>query len=662
MVFSYNWLQSFFKKKLPPSQKLANLLTMNFAEVEEIKKRGTDFTFNIEIKPNRAGDCFSHFGVAREIAVFLNLKIKEPPIKSLSDKKIESENFIKVRIKEKKSCLRYTAGVIKGFKVSSSPKWLAERLKVCGLRPINNMVDVANYVMLETGQPLHAFDGEKLKGKKLVVRLARNNETMAALDGVKYHLSKDVLVIADSEKPMAIAGIKGGKSAEIDGKTKVIVLESANFNSEVIRNGSQKLKLKTDASLRFEHGLDPNLTEFALKRAVFLMQNIAKEKTAWGLIDIYPKKILPKKIILDLNYVSSLLGIDIPEFKIKKILSALGFKTITRKAKSLEVEVPTRRLDVNLPEDLIEEIGRIYGYEKIPAVFPQVALIPPQKNEEIFWENKSKDILKSAGFIETYNYSFLPSGQGLIELKNPLSREQKYLRDSLIPNLSKNIQSNKSQNNPGEEIRLFELGKIFQKPKKEKKTLTGIISGENKFYETKGVADLLFRGLGINNIWYTDYGADADDFRSDWLHLKKCAKIKVDRREIGFLGEMKKEPKAAVFELDFEMLQKLASEEQEYRLFSRYPSVTRDLAVLVPLLTKVEELSNIIETAGGALVRNVDLFDIYEGEELPEGKKNLAFHIIYQSDDKTLISDEVEKIHQKIIKALEKNIKWQVRK
>ena len=660
MIFSYNWLQSFFKKKLPPPQKLADFLTMRFAEVEEIKKWGNDFIFNIEIKPNRAGDCFSHLGVAREVSAILNFKIKNPDIKALRDKKLKSGDIIKVEVKEKNACSRYTAAIMTDFKILPSPKWLADRLRACGLRPINNIVDIANYVMLETGQPLHAFDAEKIKGGKIIVRFAKRGENISALDGEKYELDENILVIADKDKPMAVAGIKGGRSAEIDQKTKFIVLESANFDSRVIRRGSQKLKLRTDASLRFENGIDPNLTEFAVKRAVFLIERMARGKTVTGLIDFYPKRNKPKKINLKLNYLKALLGIEIS--KPENILKALGFKVKARNSKILEVEVPTRRLDINLPEDLIEEIGRIHGYEKIPAAFSRASLIPPEINEELLWENKIKDILKGIGFIETYNYSFLPSGQSLIELKNPLSKEHKYLRNSLIPGLLKNNRNNKYNVKQGEEIRIFETGKIFQKSGKEKKMLTGIISGENKFYDVKGVIDLLFQGLGIGRVWYDDYQATAEDSNSDLWHMKKCAEIKVDRQELGFLGEMKKGPGTAVFDLDFEKLQKLASEEHEYRFLSRYPSAVRDLAVLVPPLTKVEQVLNVIENTGGVLVRDVDLFDIYEGDELPEGKKNLAFHIIYQSDKKTLASEEIDKIHQKIIKTLEKKITWQVRK
>ena len=661
MIFSYNWLQSFFNKKLPPLQKLADLLTMHFAEVEEIKKRGKDSVLSIEIKPNRAGDCFSHLGIAREVAAILNLKIKDVKIKSQESRKLKAKDFVAVEVKNENFCPRYTAAVITGFKIGPSPKWLADRLKACGLRPINNIVDVANYVMLEIGQPLHAFDADKLEGKKLIIRLAGREESIEALDGEKYLLTEEVLVIADAEKPVAIAGIKGGRFSEIDKKTKAIVLESANFNPRIIRRGSQKLRLRTDASLRFEHGLDPNLTEFAVKRAAFLIQKIAGGKMAKGLIDVCAGKVLPKRIILQLNYVEGLLGIFVPEKKIINILKALGFKVKTRTG-CLEVEVPARRLDINLPEDLIEEIGRIYGYEKIPVVFPHVYLTFPEKNEELFWENKIKDILKEIGFIETYNYSFLPSGQELIELKNPLSREQKYLRNSLIPSLLKNIKNNKNYLKQGEELKIFEMGKVFYRPNREKKMLTGIISGKNKFYNIKGSADVLLKKLGIADVWYDDYRASPENSRSDWWRSGRCAEIKAGHQEIGFLGEMKEDSEVAVFDFDFEALQKLASEEHEYQLLSRYPSAIRDLAILVPLLTRVEEVLNIIEITGGALVRDVDLFDIYEGEKIPGGKKNLAFHIIYQSDKKTLISEEVEKIHQKIIKALEENITWQVRK
>jgi len=688
MVFSYNWLQSFFKRKLPAPKKLAELLTSHFASVEEIKKKGKDFTLDIDIKPNRAGDCFSHLGIAREIAAILNLNFQLPETKIKEDKKLKLKDFIRVEVVGRGTCQRYTAKVITGVKIGNSPEGIKARLKVCGLRPINNIVDIANYVMLETGQPLHAFDGEKLEGKKIIVRFAKEGEKITTLDGEKYNLDDDILVIADSQKPVAIAGIKGGKLPEIDNKTKVVILESANFNSQVIRRASRKLNLRTDASLRFEHGLDPNLTEFGISRAAYLIQKIAKGKVIKGSIDIYPKKTIAKRINLDLSYLKSLLGVEISRSRIMDILKKLEFKIVHSPKESLRlptgqakfniltVEVPTFRLDIFLQEDLIEEVGRIYGYEKIPVLFPVSALIPPKKNYEIFWEETTKNILKEAGFSEVYNYSFISEkdknifgNNNLIELENPLSVDFKYLRASLIPNLLKNIQKNQKK---AAKIKIFELGKIFRKNKEkleEKRMLTATILGE-EFYQLKGVVDLLLNKIGISDVWYDNYKPTPEESKLSLWHSKKCAEIKIGQEEVGFLGEMsdkisetlKLSQKVVLFDLDFEKLAKLASEEHEFRPIPKYPSAVRDLAILVPPQVKVEEVLNVIEITGGTLVRDIDLFDIYEGEELPEGKKNLAFHLIYQAQDRTLSSKEIDQLHQKIIKTLESEPEWQVRR
>jgi len=649
MVFSYNWLQSFFQKKLPAPNKLAELLTIYSFEVGEVKKNKGDFSLDIEVMPNRAGDCFSHIGITREISAILNWPFKAPASIKTSKGK---ESFITVEVKDKRACPRYTAKVLTEVKVGPSPKWLQDQLRVCGLNSINNVVDIANYVMLETGQPLHAFDGEKLAGKKIIVRLAKDREKIVTLDEQKFDLDPNILVIADARAPIAIAGIKGGKLPEIDKKTKVVVLESANFDPRVIRKGSKRLSLKTDASLRFEHGLDANLTELAINRAAYLMQKIARGKVAQGLIDVYPQKVYPKRIKLDLNYLERLLGVKIPAKEIKSILSRLGFQI-----KGSTVIIPTFRRDMAIPEDLIEEIGRIYGYEKIPAVFPIASLVPAKRNEEVFWEDMAKNILKEAGFSEAYNYSFISENDAkafgvnsLIELANPMSDEQKYLRPSLIPNLLKNVQKNQKH---FDKIKIFELGKVFEQ-NQEKRELAGILTGD-AFYQVKGIIDLLLNKLGVSNIWY-------GEGKIPFCHPKKCAEVKVNNTKIGFLGEMRGVDKIVVFDLDFDKLQKLVSEEHQYMPLSKFPSAVRDLAILVPRQTKVVQVLNKINAAGGKLVRDVDLFDIYEGEELPQGKKNLAFHIIYQSETKTLKSKEVDEIHQKIIKTLEKEPTWQVRK
>jgi len=681
MKISYNWLKEYVQGRMPEPEKLAELLTMHSFEVSEVKKIGNDFVLDIDVTPNRAGDCFSHLGIARECAALKNSKFQIPNSKLVEDKTLRAKDFVSVEVKNKVACPRYTARVITDVKIGPSPKWIRERLKVCGLRPINNIVDIANYVMLETGQPLHAFDGQKLEGKKIIVRFAKNREKIVTLDEEKYDLNENILVIADAKKPVAIAGIKGGTIPEIDKKTKIIVLESANFNPRIVRRGSKKIGLITDASWRFEHGISPNLTEIAINRAAYLIQKIAKGKVAKGLIDFYPKKVLPKRIKLDLDYLEKLLGIKIPVREIKNILKRLGFQlgggrvASEAEPRKITIKVPMRRLDISLPEDLIEEIGRIYGYQKIKAAFPTATLIPPKRNINLFWEEMTKNILKEAGFSEVYNYSFISENdakvfgwhpQAIIELENPLSKEQKYLRPSLVPNLLKNLQKNQTY---FDEISIFELGKIFQKPKIEKRQLSAVITGE-AFYQLKGVTDLLLRKLGISNIWYDSWQPSPEQTKLSIWHPKKCAEIKVNHQEIGFLGEMsprilekfKISQPVVVFDIDFEKLRKLCSEETIYQPISRFPAAVRDLAVLVPRGTKVVEVLNKINVTGGSLVRDVDLFDIYEGEELPRGKKNLAFHLIYQAEGRTLKSEEIDEIHQKIIKALEKDPEWQVRK
>ncbi len=686
MKFSYNWLQSFFKKRLPNPAKLAEILTGQAFEVSGLEKFKGDWILDIDVLPNRAPDCFSHSGVAREIAAILNFKLEIGNWKLVEDKGLKAKDFVRVEVKNPIACPRYTARVITDVKVDSSPKWVKEKLEICGLRPINNIVDILNYVMLETGQPLHAFDGKKLEGKKIIVRYAKKGEKIVTLDEEKYDLGKDILVIADAKSPIAIAGIKGGKIPEIDKKTKIVVLESANFNSRVIRRGSKKLDLKTDAALRFEHGIDPNLTEIGINRAAFLIQKIAGGKISQGLIDFYHKKVLPKRIKLDLNYVKSLLGIEIPGKEIKNILKRLEFRIVEAKPQQLLIEIPTFRLDVSIPEDLIEEIGRIYGYQKISSIFPLAALTPPQRNLDIFWEDLTKDILKEAGFSEIYNYSFIDEKDAeifnyrtslnpeLVEVENPTSADFKYLRPSLIPNLLKNIEKNQKN---FREIKIFELGKIFFKKQKkgskkqieEKRMLSGVISGD-VFYQAKGVIDLLLNKLGISKVWYDEYQPTPEESKLSIWQPKKCAEIKVNHQEIGFLGEisphilsdLKIESRITIFDIDFEKLSKIASEEQEYQPISRYPAAIRDIAILVPRLVRVEEVLNKIYDAGGKLIRDVDLFDIYEGEELPEGKKNLAFHIIYQAEDRTLSSKEIDEVQEKIIRVLEEEPEWQVRR
>jgi len=660
MKISYNWLQSFFQKKLPVPEKLADLLTRHSFETALVKKVGPaskagkqDYLLDVEVLPNRAHDCLSHLGIAREIAALLRypFEIVDYAKKIKVDQKELIQNFVKVENKDKNLCSRYTARALINIKVGPSPQWLQERLKICGLRPISNIVDIANYVMLETGQPFHIYDADKLeskgKTKTIIVRRAKKGEKITTLDNEKYDLDENILVIADEKNPVCVAGIKGGQGPGIDGQTKRIILEAANFSPQIIRQGSQQLNLKTDASWRFEHQLDPNLTEEAVEMAAYLVQEIAGGEILNGIVDVYPVKIKPPKVKLDIKKVESLLGIDISAKEIKEFLERLGFGVETFRSKNrttearLEVTVPTRRIDVTIPEDLIEEIGRLYGFEKILSQMPTATLIPPARNEDLIYQNKVRDILTNLGFSEVYNYSFV-SSKG-VEVLNPVSQEQKYLRPNLAINLIKNIEENKKYFN---EVRLFEIGKVFEKNKNkviEKKRLGAVLFPAD-FYRLKGVIDTLLNKLRITDVWYNE--VSRENIR---------AEVKIGNDLLGWLGDN-------IFELDFEKIVALATEERIYLAPSKYPAIVRDIALLVERGTKVVEVLNLINAVGGHLVRDVDLFDMYEGEEIPQGKKNLAFHIIYQSDDHTLTDKEVNKLQEKIMKVLEEEGGWEVRR
>ena len=708
MKFSYKWIQSYFKEQLPPPKKLADVLTLHSFEVEKIEKIGKNWILDIDILPNRAHDCLSYVGVAKEVGAVLGIKPKFSNVKFKVDKKENIKDYLQIEIKDKNKCLRYMARTMKGIKVGPSPKWIKDKLISSGLRPINNIVDATNYVMLETGQPLHAYDFDKIVGekdKKIIIRQAKDNEKIITLDKKTFYLDKSILVIADSEGPLAIAGIKGGEKAAIDENTKNVVLEAANFNSKTIRLMRQKLKIVTDASMRFEHQIDSNLALVGMDMVSGIIQEIAGGKIIFGDLDFYPVKTNPKIIKFDKNLPLNLLGIEISEKEIVKIFKALGFKILKKEENNLIVEIPTFRQDIAIPYDLAEEIGRIYGLDKVPTILPLREISVPEKNDSIFWENEIKSFLKELSFSEVYNYSFIGENDvnifgydrenELLKIKNFLSEEFKYLRPSLIPNLLKDVKNNFKY---FDFIKIFELGTIFKKYKLNKnerfdyeqnlendiknrkfkitemKMLSGIIAQKKEdnesFYYLKGNIDSLLNKLGISDIWYDDYQKTTEQSKFTVWNWQKSAEIRIGNDKIGFLGEASPlilknlgiSGNILLFNIDFEKLSKIASEEQEYIPISQYPAAVRDISILVPWNVKVVDVLNKINRAGGILVRDVDLFDIYEGDELPGGKKNFAFHIVYQAENRTLESKEIDRIQNKIIKELERSSGWEVRK
>lgn len=609
---------------------------------------------DIDVLPNRAHDCFCHLGIAKEISAVLKIPLKMEVPPKLKILKRKAEEFLKLEVREPSLCRRYLAAVMLNVKVGPSPSWMRERLLAAGQKPINNIVDAANYVMLEMGQPLHAFDMDKLNPVKIIVRKAKDGEKITTLNNKDFKLDETMLVIADNHEPLAIAGIKGGKKAEIEKsasrRTKNIIIESANFEPTNIRLTSRKLGLKTGASAGFENEISPNLAPLAMQRVIALIQKTAGGEIVAGKIDYYPKKLPASRLFFKTSDVLRRLGVNIPEKEIVSILRRLGFEV--QKAKgTFNVVAPLERLDLTIKEDVIEEIARIYGYEKILSQAPEGSLIPAKRNENYFYENVVRDILVGAGFSEVYNYSFTKIGK--VEIENPIAVDKKYLR----MNLWYGLRINAAQNSKYfDEIKIFEIGKIFLKAGEkviEKNALAALIFYKNPkkpteaLDEIKGILKMLFSKLGISDFWFTEFSGSGD--------FPKIAGIKIGNDVIGRLY-------SNAFEIDLEKLISIATEEIEYRPISKYPAVMRDIAILVPSKTRTEDVLDVIENAAGPLLADTDLFDIYEGEKLGQDRKNFAFHLIFQSDKKTLSDKKIKGLMDKIINALEQKQGWEVRK
>ena len=678
MLYSINWIQEYIKGRLPKPEKLVDLLNMRAFEVENIRKKGKDTLMDIAVLPNRAHDCLSHVGMAREIAAIAKLKFAAPKTKAIKTQK-GTLKPIKVHIQSTELVPRYTALVIEAVTIKKSPKWLADRLQAFGMNSINNVVDLTNFIMLELGQPLHAFDYDQIKGSEMTIREAHEGETLETLEGKTLSLPKGVLVIEDEERLIDLAGIKGGKVSGISARTKNILLQAANFNAETMYRAKSQLDYTTQAADLYSHEIDPNLTILALERAAALLSECGIDGRITQLLDIYPKKVQPKRIALRAPFLESMLGISIPQKEIKQILENLGCK-VTIKPKGLEALIPTRRIDLAIEEDLVEEVGRMHGYDRIPSTFPVASLIPPPRNNELLWQERIRDTFKGLGFKEAYNYSFIGKKDlsqfaysredqaKLIELENPVSSDFAYLRDSLIEGLLKNARDNQKTEKV---IRVFEIGKVFRhdKEKFQETNMLGAIVYDGNFYEMKGICDFLLNSLGITEVWYDEYQQTPEKSRPVLWNKGKSAELKVDSQEIGFLGEisgallsnLKIAKPVVALHLDIEKLIQLGTEERSYEAPSKFPSATRDIAIVVPLATKVAEVMNVMESAGGQLVEDIDLFDIYEGEQIAQEKKNLAFHIIYQAGNRTLTNKEVDSIHEKIIKAIQENPEWEVR-
>ncbi|MBI4991596.1 MAG: phenylalanine--tRNA ligase subunit beta [Candidatus Harrisonbacteria bacterium] len=628
MRFSF----SFIKKLAPGNYTKAELVEKFNLHVFEAVDLGGDI-LEISIPPNRYSDAASHLGIARETAVIMGLKLNDPLLKAFKPD-LKERGIFTVNIKDKNSCFRYMATYVSGIKIGPTPRWMKNALEVCGLRSINNVVDIMNYVMLEVGQPLHAFDADKISGG-IIVRSAKNNEQIETIDNQNFKLSPDDPVIADADSLQAIAGIKGGKLAEVSLKTSHILVEAASFSGINIYRSSHKLGLVTEAASRFAHELSPELAELGMKRALQLLKELTGAKI-YSSVDVYPKKQARKLFKLDLKKINGIIGHHFSEKEISKALQPLGFKKIGTK-----VEIPALRTDISSIEDLAEEVARIYGYNNLIPQPPTVALGAATQEDQITLKDRARSLLVSAGYSEVYNYSFLSkkeTSSSAVQLLNPISDQFEFLRDSLKPYLIRNLESNSRF---FDKVRVFEIGKIFYINKGEvsEKLMLGIaLLLKDSLLESKGIIDSLLSSIGV-----TDY---------ETVERGNSLEFIIDGRKIGDLILVPGLKNASVAEVSLEELIKVTGEEREYKPLPKFPAITRDLSIFVPEDIRVGLILDLIQRVNPRLIGDVDLIDIYEppietlrdrSAEPEKRRKSLAFRIVFQAEDRTLTNAEVDR-------------------
>lgn len=616
-----------------------------------------DTVLDIDVLPNRGHDALSHEGIASEIIALENSKSKIKDSK-LTDLKVKKISKLDISINTDK-CSRYIGIKIKGVKIGKSPAFIKSRLIACGIKPINNIVDITNYIMLETGQPLHAFDAKGINS--VSVRKAKEGENLTLLDDSKIKLNKEDVLITDGKKPIALAGVMGGRDSGINDKTTDIILESATFDAISVRLTQKNHNLHTDAGYRFEREIDPNLTEHAATKATSLILSECEGEIE-AINDVYPNPIKNWTINLEIEKVNKLLGVEIDKKEIKKILESLDIE-IKDKKNLMIAKIPTRRIDLQSQEDLIEEIGRIYGYEKIsPKPLMEMVQVP-EKNKVRYFDRLLKDIVIFNGFDEIRGYSFYSKEDALalglsdenhVSLLNPMSSDQSLIRRTLASGL---LRASKKSLSYFNEVHIFDLGKVYAPKNKampEEKLLFSMAVTEKgsqgeQFYLLKGVIDDLLYRVGLEDCYYDD---NFDENNEDTIsfHPSRKALIKTAAGEIiGVVGEINnkahkyfgiKNARVAVAEIDVARLLEHSSEDDEYEPLPKFPEVERDLSVVVDENTRVADVERVFYLSGGELIKDIDLFDLYINPNT--GERSMAFHIRFSHPERTLKADEVD--------------------
>ncbi len=641
-----------------------------------------DTILDLEVTPNRA-DWLSVLGVAREVAALTGGPVREPHMFYLEEGE-PIESLVTIKVDAPDLAPRYTASLITGVHLAPSPRWMQERLLKAGQRPINNLVDITNYVMLEYGQPLHAFDFDLLEHKTVVVRRAAPGETLVTLDGESRPLSTDMLVIADSSRPVGLAGVMGGANSEVTEATTSVLLESANFNPASIRRTGGVLKLRSEASIRFERNLNPELAPVALRRATQLVYELAGGRVAQGIIDLYSGRRLVQSVSLTMSRVEKVLGVRLSLEEVCRVLASLGFQYQPQGDAALLVMVPYWRSDIAIEDDLVEELARIIGYDAIPTTFLASAIPQHQPHPMRDLSERVRDILATAGMQEVISYTLtsrdrldkaeaIQGGPEPLRVSNPMSPDQEYLRTTLRGNILATLASNQRFGETG--LRLFEVGRVYhpgpedvlsENLPQERALAIGVLWGDRApltwagqagnadFFDGKGVVEALLAALNLQG----EFTATADPL----LHPGKTAAVAIDGQKVGVVGEVLPDVlerfdvaagEVVLFELDLELL--LPSVFQAQRRFvplARFPGADRDMALLVDNNIPASRLETVIRR--NALVESVTLFDVYTGAGVPQGQNSLAFRIHYQLGTETLTAEAVNAAQEQILHDLER--------
>ena len=649
-----------------------------------------DVVLEFELTANR-GDCFSVFGLVREAAVLTGNAPKWPEIKVREDDAAKAADMVKIGIDAPELCSRFSARVLKNVKLGPSPAWMQQRLAGAGIRSINNVVDVTNFVMVELGQPMHAYDYDAVAGHSLTARRAVAGENLHTLDDSSRLAKGDELVIADAEKAAGLAGIMGGLETEITEKTTTVVLEAASFNGASIRRTARACGLHSEASGRFERGVDVTKTVRALDRAAQLLQDMGACTVTQGVVDVYPVKKEEASVTFTAEQINQRLGTEIPADKMTAILASLGFG-VQSQGGGYQVSVPSWRNDVSCMEDLSEEVARIYGFENIPSSLPHGRVMQGRQSDVQNFTDKIKSVLTGLGMNEELSFSFthpsmfdklqIPADSPLrqaVPIMNPLTDEYPLVRTTLLSSIFENTVRNFSRKN--EDIRLFEVAPVFypkalpiaEQPREVLK-LAGLIMGrrnalgwnqgkeEVDFYDMKGIVEELLAQLSIAN-----YTVEAGEHHA--MHPGKTALFKKGREVIAAVGEVHPAVAAAfgipkkmfIFEMDIKTLMKYTAKGFHCELLPKYPAISRDLAMLVDTDIAAGEIEQAIVKNGGKFLREVTLFDVYTGKQIAEGKKSLAFAIKFQSGDRTLTDEEADASFRNILSAVESKFHAELR-